>query len=264
LLSFFNTSPAKTSPTLFSEKKRTIKIEVDYTLYEWWLLSWKTSAVVCQVYTEHESWPDDSEVLYYCGAAIQKQWTQTNACMYTGDITQMDECKGLYLHLANVTPLVKEVEVNLPAPEVYITVVGCEKEPGQTNCSSLPYLRFQGYEPLPNESIIQIVGRYNGMGFSCPGGSCDLPLTPTGTDGVTVEFWADSSYGDSSEVYTAQIRVIPWGDFANPDGWEKANQLALISGNPSCPSTVHQPGCARPCWQNSWKAITSTICWREC
>jgi hypothetical protein len=32
-----------------------------------------------------------------------------------------------------------------------------------------------------------------------------------------VEFWADSSYGDASEIYTAQIRVIPWGDFANPD-----------------------------------------------
>lgn len=217
LLTFFNTSPAETSPTLFSEKKRTIKIEVDYTLYEWWLLSWKTSEVVCQVYTEHESWPDNSEVLYYCGATIQKQWTQTNACVYTGNITQMDECKGLYLHLANVTPLVKEVEVNLPAPEVYINVVGCDKEPGQTNCSSLPYLRFQGYEPLPNEDIIQIVGQYNGMGFSCPGGYCDLPLNPTGTDGITVEFWAESSYGDASEVYTAQVRVIPWGDFANPD-----------------------------------------------
>ena len=55
------------------------------------------------------------------------------------------------------------------------------------------------------------------MGFSCPGGACDLPLNPTGLDGVKVDFWAESSYGDASEVYSAQVRVIPWGDFANPD-----------------------------------------------
>ncbi|MCK9246423.1 MAG: hypothetical protein M0P11_05650 [Anaerolineaceae bacterium] len=217
LLTFFNSSPAKTSPTLFSDKKRTVKISVDYTLYEWWLLSWKTSEVVCQVYTEHESWPDYSEVLYFCGATIQKQWMQTNACLYSESVTQPEECQGLYLHLANVTPLQKEVEVNLPPAEVFISAVGCDQAPGQNNCTSLPYLRFQAYEPLPNETTIQIVGRMNGMGFSCPGGYCDLPLQPTGTDGVKIEFWAESSYGDSSDVFSAQVRVIPWGDFANPD-----------------------------------------------
>lgn len=146
LLTFFNSSPAKTSPTLFSDKKRTVKISVDYTLYEWWLLSWKTSEVVCQVYTEHESWPDYSEVLYFCGATIQKQWMQTNACLYSESVTQPEECQGLYLHLANVTPLQKEVEVNLPPAEVFISVVGCDQAPGQNNCTSLPYLRFQAYE----------------------------------------------------------------------------------------------------------------------
>jgi hypothetical protein len=211
LLVFFSPEPAKSATTLFSERKRTVKIEADYTLYEWWLLSWKTSKIVCQVYTEHESWPDSAEVLYYCGSAIQKQWMETKPCENTL------ECPGLYLHLAGTTSLSREVEVNLPAPEVFISVVGCNKEPGQNNCTSLPYLRFNAYEPLPNERIIQIVGRFNGRGFSCPGGVCDLPLTPTGLDGIKIEFWAESSYGDASELYTAQVRVIPWGDFANPD-----------------------------------------------
>jgi len=211
LLGFFSIKPAESATTLFSERKRTIKIEAEYTLYEWWLLSWKTSEIVCQVYTEQESWPDSGEVLYYCGEAIQKQWMDTKPC----DLYQ--ECSGLYLHLANVTPLQRQVEVNLPSPEVYVSISGCNKQQGQNNCTSLPYLRFNAYEPLPNEQIIQIVGRYNGMGFSCPGSACDLPLNPTGLDGVKVEFWAESSYGDASEVYSAQVRVIPWGDFANPD-----------------------------------------------
>lgn len=211
LLGFFSIETAESATTLFSERKRTIKIEAEYTLYEWWLLSWKTSEIVCQVYTEQESWPDSGEVLYYCGEAIQKQWLDTKPCgLY-------QECSGLYLHLANVTPLQRQVEVNLPSPEVYVSISGCNKQQGQNNCTSLPYLRFNAYEPLPNEQIIQIVGRYNGMGFSCPGGACDLPLNPTGLDGVKVDFWAESSYGDASEVYSAQVRVIPWGDFANPD-----------------------------------------------
>ena len=217
LLSIFSFNSAESYTTLFSEYKRTIKIETDYTLYEWWLLSWKTSEVVCQVYTEHESWPDNSEILYYCGSSIQKQWSDTKACEYEMNNTDPEECKGLYLHLAGITPMSRQVEVNLPTPEVYLSITGCNKEPGQSNCTSLPYLRFQAYEPLPNETIIQILGRVNDKGFRCPGGISDLHLTPTGTEGIKVEFWAESSYGDSSDYYTAQIRVIPWGDFANPD-----------------------------------------------
>jgi len=109
------------------------------------------------------------------------------------------------------------VEISLPSPEVFVSISGCNKEPGQPNCTTLPYLRLQALEPLPNEQIIQILGTVNGAGFSCPGSACDLPLSPTGMEGVLVEFWAESSYGDSSDHYTAQVRVIPWGDFANPD-----------------------------------------------
>jgi hypothetical protein len=217
LLSFFNASPVKTAPTLFPNQNRTMMIEVEYTLYEWWLLSWKTSEIVCQVYTERESLPDHSEILYYCGSQIEKQWVETNACEYTDKITQPEDCKGLYLHKANATVMTKEVEVNLPTPEVYLTVVGCNKDAGQSNCTNLPFLRFEAFEPLPNETPIQIAGRYDGRGFSCPGGFCDLPLTPTGTEGVKIEFWSESSYGDASEIFDAQVRVIPWGDFANPD-----------------------------------------------
>jgi hypothetical protein len=46
----------------------------------------------------------------------------------------------------------------------------------------------------------------DGEPFSC-GAPCRIRLAPTDESGVTVEFWAFSSYGDSSESYTAQVRV---------------------------------------------------------
>ena len=217
MLGLLGAAPAKSISLPSAGVNRFVTIEVDYTIYEWWLLSWKTSQIVCQVYTEHESWPDNSEVLYYCGSTIQKQWMATGACVFDENITNPQECKGLYLHQASITPSKRKVEISLPSPEVFVSISNCNKEPGQNNCTTLPYLRLQAVEPLPNEQIIQILGTVNGAGFSCPGSACDLPLSPTGMEGVQVEFWAESSYGDSSKRYNAQVRVIPWGDFANPD-----------------------------------------------
>ena len=68
-------------------------------------------------------------------------------------------------------------------------------------------------EPLPNEQIIRVQGTIGSDHFSCTGDECNVPLPATGMSGVQVTFWADSSFGDSTETYTALIRVIPWGDF---------------------------------------------------
>ena len=46
-----------------------------------------------------------------------------------------------------------------------------------------------------------------GSHFSARSSVCKLPLRATPLQGVTVEFWADSSYGDSSEHFTAQVRA---------------------------------------------------------
>jgi len=217
ILAVLNPLPALSQPLPSEGPQRVVMLDVDYTIYEWWLLSWKTSQVVCQIYTEHESWPDNSEVLYYCGKTIQTQWLSTKACVYDDVITNPQQCPGLYLHLANVTPAKRQLEVTLPPAEVFVSISGCDGPAGSNQCSTPPYLRLEAMEPLPNEQIIQILGTLNGLPFTCPGSICDLPLAPTGMNGMEIAFWAESSYGDASEKYTAQVRVIPWGDFANPD-----------------------------------------------
>ncbi len=218
LLALLRDSPVKSFGLPSEGPKRSVLISTDYSIYEWHLRDWKNSDLVCQIYTESDALPDYSEVLYYCGQKVQKQWMETGACVYDDKINKPEDCPGLYMHLMHVTPSKKDVEIMLPSAEVWISISGCEKTSQQNHCSQVPYLRLQATEPLPNEQIIQIVGRINNAGFTCPGAICDLPLSPTGMNGSLVEFWAESSYGDASPVFTAQVRVIPWGDFANPDG----------------------------------------------
>ena len=43
---------------------------------------------------------------------------------------------------------------------------------------------------------------------------CNLPVT--GEDGFVIQFWANSSYGDSSEIFDALVRVAV-ADAGDPD-----------------------------------------------
>jgi hypothetical protein len=215
--------------TLGSEgPERKAKITVAYTTYEWWLLTWSQSQLVCQVYIEHEGMPDASEIEYYCGTRIQKDWSETSACVYSEDITSPEHCSGLYLHLASVTPGEREIEVALMPPTVYVDIANCDPQPPENRCGTLPSLHLMANEPLPNEQIINIQGYIGAESFSCSGRECTVPLYATGSSGVEAQFWAESSFGDSSEIYTAQIRVIPWGDFAAPDTQTNDNQQWYI------------------------------------
>lgn len=197
------------------ERKATLNIS--YTTYEWWLLTWSHSQVVCQVYIEHEGWPEPEEIRYYCGERILDDWLETSACEYSEDDEEAVHCSGFYLHLANVTPGEREIDVDLLPPEVYVDIAGCDPQPPENRCDALPSLHLIAEEPLPNEDIINIQGYLGEDPFSCEGDECAIPLPATGENGIQVTFWAESSFGDSSETYTAQVRVIPWGDFVAPD-----------------------------------------------
>ncbi len=125
------------------------------------------------------------------------------------------------MHLISVQPAEKEVFVDLPVPFVLVKLEGCKPIPPENLCRSIPSLLLIGEEPLPNESITSIEGVYNGIPFLCTGKECLVQLKPTPVQGVTVEFWANSSYGDSSQRYTALVRVLDTGVSSTPgkSGW---------------------------------------------
>jgi hypothetical protein len=130
-------------------------------------------------------------------------------------------CTGFYLYFIGSAPAEKEITVNLPPATVSISLSGCNPIPPENLCPTIPKLHLVGNEPLPNEGIIGIHVRMDGYETTCKGGICDFQLRPTRLTGMTIEFWADSSFGDSSEVFTALVRVIDSGVAASPTsgGW---------------------------------------------
>jgi hypothetical protein len=203
--------------------QRTTEIIVPYTQFEWWLIRWSTNQPECRILTDHDGLPTGDDVYVQCGEDLYDEWVETESCP-KADLNnrKKTDCSGLYLHLVSESPAEKIVYVDLPVAEAWINLIGCTLVPPENRCKTLPKLLIVGEEPLPNEYITQIQGRFNEIPFVCPpGDSCEIPLRPTPFEGVIVEFWADSSYGDSSEHYTALVRVIDSGVAMEPDmgGW---------------------------------------------
>jgi hypothetical protein len=71
-----------------------------------------------------------------------------------------------------------------------------------------------GEEPMTGEYITGLEGRLDGTPFTCDA-VCQVDLVPTDSDGLYLEFWANSSYGDSSILFTARVRVAGSDDKAD-------------------------------------------------
>jgi len=209
----------ETTPTPTPEpEKRLTTLTYEYTAYRWWLVEWRTNWVACDFVIEHEGLPYPDEIRVWCGQSLYNAWRATQPCVLATPDQTLADCPGFYLHLVEQWQASREVEVELPLPAIWLDLEGCSPDLPAGQCDALPVLRLQGEEPLPNEMIIAINGRLGDEPFRCSGATCDLPLRPTGLAGATLEFWAESSYGDASPHYTALVRVLPRGDFMAPEG----------------------------------------------
>lgn len=186
-----------------------------YTEYLWWLIRWSSNEVLCAIPVDHEGPPTLDEVSAACGADLATEWWNTPQCKPNRPTTR---CEGVYIFLAAITPKEREVKVELPPPMVWLTLEGCTPIAADGLCPALPILVLTGEEPLPDHRIVAIQGTYDGETFYCQGSVCRLQLRATPPQGVSVEFWADSSFGDSSERYTAQVRAVESGVSPVPGG----------------------------------------------
>jgi hypothetical protein len=198
---------------------RQAEILVPFTRYEWWLIRWADNVPVCQVFVDHEDWPTAKEIYANCTDAVYSQWLETTPCPgLTDGASDTSTCPGLYLFLVSSEPAEKTIVVDLPPAQVWVTLSGCLPSLPENFCPDLPSLLLTGEEPLPNERITAIHALLDGQAYECQASTCDIPLQPTLLGGVTVEFWADSSYGDSSAHFMAQVRVIDSGVTETPAG----------------------------------------------
>jgi hypothetical protein len=191
---------------------RRTTIILSYTEYEWWLLRWSDNQIVCVIYIDHGGVPTHEEVYDQCGEKLYKEWKDNPTCEIESTNDEgTTECDGLYLHFINSYPAERTVVIDLPSATVWVALSGCSPIPPENLCVNIPNLLLLGEEPLPNEQIIAIHYILDEVTYTCEGDVCEIPLFPTPLEGIEIEFWADSSFGDSSEHYYAIVRVIDTG-----------------------------------------------------
>lgn len=225
---------------------------VQYTSYEWYMATFKENDIVCKIVVDYEGIPTIEDVYIDCGEELTDKWVAQHPCE---NEKKSHECEGYYIFPTGGYPTEKEVAVELPAPSVWLDVTDCLAVSSLSTsvCEYIPKLAFTAQEPLPEHSITRVEGRLNGQSFSCEGETCILELEPTDEEGVLLEFWAYSTYGDSSKKFTAQVRVTQ-ANFGNPDtpSWFVDVRSSQWKGveNASCADTwqVFPPVGGPPAW----------------
>lgn len=195
---------------------RRTKITIQFTSYKWWLIRYSNNQIACSFSVEHDGLPVAEDIEELCDDKTYDEWLNTTPCK-VGQVESYSQCPGFYLQQLDSAPGKRQIEIELPEPQIWVSVTNCNAQPPDTACTTLPNLLFTAQEPLPNEAIISVQGVVAGEPFKCMGATCSVPLKPTGLDGSTAEFWADSSFGDSTQHYTARVRLVPWGDFMDPE-----------------------------------------------
>jgi hypothetical protein len=180
-------------------------LTVEYQAYEWQMATWKYQKPVCTLVIDHEGVPVPGEVYRDCGEDIYNDWIIQDPCVSKNKRT----CDGYYIYQSDSYLEEKKVPLDLESASAWISLEGCEPVASvSTNvCEDRPVLVIRGHEPLQDESITRIEGTYDGKPFDCAGDICKFQIAETGEEGIPVQFWSYSSYGDSSEIFNAQVRV---------------------------------------------------------
>jgi hypothetical protein len=188
-------------------------ITQDYTSYIWWLTGWIDNKIACSINITHEGVPTAGEIFASCGTILYDKWVATEPC----DSAEKDPaaCQGYYLAFFTSENSKRELGVAMPPPVVWVTLDGCDPFNSTFRCETLPTLVLTGEEPLAGEHITGLEGRLDGEPFTCDA-TCQVDLAPTASEGLYLEFWANSSYGDSSILFTARVRVATSDDPTDP------------------------------------------------
>lgn len=201
-------------------------IEISYIEYNWRLMSLDDNDLVCELKIDHPDQPTGPEIYYQCGEKIYYQWLGTATCAELAEGDTQD-CSGIYLFPLRSEEITKEIVLDLPSPTVRIDLAECVPVQGTDLCENKPILLISAEEPLPNEEIILIQGRIDDKPFSCADETCKVPLQETDKGGIGLEFWADSSYGDSTDHFMGRIRVLKISsEDLKTSGW----QVEIVSG----------------------------------
>lgn len=175
--------------------------------YLWWLKQWEDNETVCEILIPHDALPTWEEVSKVCGEDTFQEWRETRPCsaaVHGGDTTT---CKGLFLLFAGYLEGERAVVEELPKPSVSITLEGCEEENLSNLCVGEPVLVLTADEPLADERIVSVTAEVDDDLYECNGYQCRIPLAPYKDQELEMTFWADSTYGDRTDEFSAFVRA---------------------------------------------------------
>jgi hypothetical protein len=216
LMFFSKTGPVRAvTATPTPGPDRFTHMQVDVSAYQWWLLEWEDSEVICQLTVYQSGLPSHDDVYTQCGEKIYTKWVERSKPCAETDITA---CKGFYFMLLGEKTVQREVPTQLPEPKIWVSLEDCQPD-RRGWCTNQPRLILQGEEPLEGYTITSIQGYVGKDTFTCAGNVCSFGLDATAPEGVNMIFWGSSSYGDSTKVYEAQVKVL---------SYKKENQNALL------------------------------------
>jgi hypothetical protein len=257
-LSLASISPAMSAP---SDPGRHQVLTVTSSVQVWWVTEWKDNQVVCQVYVDHQGLPTRDEILEACGNETYDRWIETKPCTSSNSASGSDRCKGLYLHDAGRDIVQHLVSIDLPTPNVSLSLDGCDPVPPTNQCDQIPRVILKAVEPLPNEQILRIRGTLDGVGFKCESDRCEIDVGPTRPEGSRLYFWADSTFGDSSPHFEADIRITTLGPLGASDATWFVDVLSSQWDGPSPPACsqiweAFPPAGGPPAWLSTPETAT--------
>jgi hypothetical protein len=187
---------------------RTYTTTIKVMAHIWWVVQWSDNEILCELNVDHEGLPTGNEIYYRCGEDVFEKWKETLPCEEASNGGDTSTCMGVYLHYIGSQMVEREILEELPAPKVWISLSGCRPFLYGYRCQETPFLELVGEEPLPFEHITAIHAEMEGEEYSCDTDRCYIPIIEEYPEGMTVEFWAESSFGDESQTFTALVRTI--------------------------------------------------------
>jgi hypothetical protein len=180
-------------------------------VYHHWVLALVDSAEIeCHIYTVDHDEPGHEDVLGFCGMEVYQIWVEGPVCR-ENQVNNL-YCPGLVLYDIGEIDQRLKTTIWLPGAEAHIELKNCNP---WENCSEIPLLMVTGYEPLQNHHIKSVHIEFSGStGQVCRNSSeCEVEFPETDQDGMDINVFVTSSYGDESEPYVFRARILP-----EPDG----------------------------------------------
>ncbi len=176
------------------------------SVHRWEVKTWKDQSVQCDIYLDGDNPPGEQDFAAYCGESLYQKWVTTPPCADLLSKGDSSKCDGVFLVDMGKATLSYNKMVPLPSAQVSFAVSNCTI--GQW-CDQKPILHFAAKEPLDGFRIEEIHIQDGQRDTVCSRtNGCDFYLPLTGDQGIWLEYWADSSYGDETEPKTLHLRNI--------------------------------------------------------